>query len=152
MRPVETWTFVGIVAAVVVGIAAGIGAFTFVYARGAAYLTNDPAACANCHIMQEQYDGWTVSSHRSVAVCNDCHTPDAVAPKYFTKALNGFHHSLAFTTGRFHEPIEIGARNRAITEAACRRCHAELVQAIEGHAPTGAIDCIRCHHSVGHLR
>lgn len=33
--------------AVLVGVALGLGAFTFVYARGASYLTNDPAACAN---------------------------------------------------------------------------------------------------------
>ena len=139
------------IAGAVIGVAVGIGAFTFVYARGASYLTNDPAACVNCHVMREQYDGWGVSSHRAVAVCNDCHTPPGLLPKYLTKALNGFNHSLAFTTGRFHEPIEIGARNRAITEAACRHCHAELVQAIEGHASVSPIECLRCHDSVGHL-
>ena len=31
------------------GVIAGIGGYTFVYAKGASYLTNDPAACANCH-------------------------------------------------------------------------------------------------------
>src|SRR6185503_13618775 len=50
----------------IVGLAIGIGAYTFVYARGASYMTNDPNACANCHIMREQLDGWIVSSHRSV--------------------------------------------------------------------------------------
>ncbi|MGH7473570.1 MAG: NapC/NirT family cytochrome c, partial [Candidatus Methylomirabilales bacterium] len=51
-----------------IGLAVGIGAYTFVYAKGASYLTNDPAACANCHIMREHYDGWSKSSHRAVAV------------------------------------------------------------------------------------
>ena len=60
---------------VVAGLAVGIGGYTFVYARGASYLTNDPAACANCHIMREQYDGWTAGSHRAAAACNYCHTP-----------------------------------------------------------------------------
>ena len=32
--------------ATLVGVTAGIGGFTFVYARGYSYLTNDPAACA----------------------------------------------------------------------------------------------------------
>ena len=41
----------GLIAAVVIGIAIGLGSYTFVYARGYSYLTNDPAACANCHIM-----------------------------------------------------------------------------------------------------
>ncbi|HEX6063808.1 MAG TPA: NapC/NirT family cytochrome c, partial [Longimicrobiales bacterium] len=60
---------------VLLGMAIGIGAFTFVYARGSSYMTNDPAACANCHIMSEHYAAWTKSSHRAVAVCNDCHAP-----------------------------------------------------------------------------
>jgi cytochrome c nitrite reductase small subunit len=141
------------VAAVIgLGLALGLGAYTFVYARGAAYLTNDPAACANCHVMREQLDGWIASSHRAVAVCNDCHAPHDLVGKYMTKAINGFWHSLAFTTNDFHEPIAIGARNRAVTEGACRHCHVEIVEAIEtvgrGH---GGVDCIRCHRSVGHL-
>jgi nitrate/TMAO reductase-like tetraheme cytochrome c subunit len=57
---------------VAAGLLLGIGSFTFIYARGASYLTNDPKACADCHVMQEQFDGWQRSSHRSVAVCNDC--------------------------------------------------------------------------------
>lgn len=145
MRPTAALT------AALVGIALGIGAFTFVYARGAAYLTNDPAACVNCHVMREQYDGWMASSHRDVAGCNDCHTEHSLVPKYLTKALNGFNHSLAFTTGWFHEPIEIGARNRAITEGTCRHCHAALARGIEGDTPAAPIACLRCHESVGHL-
>lgn len=140
------------VLAVTVGLAAGIGAYTFVYARGASYLTNDPTACANCHIMREQYDGWITSSHRSVATCNDCHTPPSLVPKYATKALNGFWHSFAFTTGRFHEPIRINARNRAVTESACRGCHAAIVHAMDAVPATGsALSCIHCHRAVGHL-
>jgi cytochrome c nitrite reductase small subunit len=56
-----------------IGMAIGLGVYTFVYAKGASYLTNNPASCANCHIMNEQYDGWLKSSHRAVATCNDCH-------------------------------------------------------------------------------
>jgi nitrate/TMAO reductase-like tetraheme cytochrome c subunit len=50
---------------VAVGLALGVGAYTFVYARGASYLTNDPAAGADCHVMREQYDGWIAGSHRA---------------------------------------------------------------------------------------
>jgi cytochrome c nitrite reductase small subunit len=75
------------------GIALGVGAFTFIYAKGGSYMTNDPKACVNCHIMQEQYDGWIKSSHRSVATCNDCHAPADFIGKYSTKAQNGFWHS-----------------------------------------------------------
>src|SRR6185436_15639047 len=70
---------------VLFGLATGIGGYTFVYARGGSYLTNDPKACANCHVMQNNYDAWMKSSHRAVATCNDCHTPHNVVGKYLTK-------------------------------------------------------------------
>jgi len=145
----STATF--IVIAALVGLGIGLAGFTFVYAKGASYLTNDPAACANCHVMNEQYDGWMKSSHHSVAVCNDCHTPPGLIPKYTTKALNGFWHSFYFTTGTFHEPIQIGPRNREVTERACRKCHQDIVSTIEGPHPKGEeIACLSCHNSVGH--
>jgi cytochrome c nitrite reductase small subunit len=139
-------------AGALVGAAIAIGGYTFVYAQGASYLTNDPAACANCHIMREQFDGWAKSSHRAVAVCNDCHTPPGLVPKYVTKASNGFWHSYAFTTGWFPEPIQITPRNHAVTEKACRKCHQDIVQALEGahREDRSPMSCIRCHWTVGH--
>jgi cytochrome c nitrite reductase small subunit len=71
------------------------------------------------------------------------------------KAKNGFWHSFYFTTGRFHEPIRITPSNRAVTEKACRKCHAAIVTAIdpEPHRnPADATSCIRCHSTVGHMR
>jgi cytochrome c nitrite reductase small subunit len=147
-----------LVLSVSIGVTIGIGLYAFVYAKGASYLTNNPASCANCHIMNSQYDGWLKSSHRSVAACNDCHTPHNLIGKYTTKALNGFWHSFYFTSGSFHEPIRIGARNLTITENACQRCHSELTQAILGGGSGShggnqgeAISCVRCHRSVGHM-
>ena len=102
------------------GVIVGIGGFTFIYAQGYSYLTNDPRACANCHVMREQLDGWVKSSHRAVAGCNDCHTPPDFVGKYYTKARNGFWHSFYFTTGGFHEPIRINEFNRGVTERAFR--------------------------------
>lgn len=141
----------GILLGTTLGLAIGVGGFTFVYAKGGSYLTSDPKACVNCHIMQEQYDAWLKSSHRAVAACNDCHAPHGWIPKYYTKARNGFFHSLAFTTGKHPDPIRINPFNRRVTEAACRNCHAEIVEAMEGpHRAGEAISCIRCHHRVGH--
>ena len=135
-----------------VGLAIGAGAFTFVYGKGASYLTNDPAACSNCHIMKAQYDGWITGGHHGAAVCNDCHTPRNLVGKYYTKALNGFWHSFYFTTGTFPEPIRITARNRAVTEGTCRGCHASIVAAMAADARRGEVSCIRCHRTVGHGR
>src|SRR5688500_14461870 len=104
------------------GVFVGIGVYTFGYAKGASYMTNDPAACVNCHVMREQYDGWMKGSHGKVAVCNDCHTPAGFGAKYVTKAINGFNHSLAFTTQNFPEHIRITERNYRITDKACLKC------------------------------
>jgi cytochrome c nitrite reductase small subunit len=35
-------------------VGAGVGTFTFGYARGFSYLSADPRACVNCHVMNEQ--------------------------------------------------------------------------------------------------
>lgn len=135
-----------------VGITLGLGFYTFIYAKGYSYLTDNPEACANCHVMTEQYSGWISSSHRAVAVCNDCHTPAGVIPKYLTKAENGFRHSFAFTTGWFPEPIHITDHDREITNQACRKCHDEITQAIEGpHAEGDPTMCLTCHQRAGHL-
>jgi len=137
--------------AVLIGLAVGLGAYTFAYARGYSYLLDDPSACANCHVMGEQYDAWIRSSHRAVAGCNDCHTPHDPLGKYVVKAQNGFWHSYYFTTGTFHEPIRITEGNREVTEAACRHCHGDLVEAMDGgHPAADQASCIRCHGDVGH--
>ena len=144
-----------IVIGIAIGLATGVGVYTFVYAKGYSYLSNDPGSCANCHVMNEQYDGWLKSSHKAVATCNDCHTPHDFFGKYYTKASNGFWHSYYFTTGTFHEPIQITERNRQVTESSCRYCHQTMVESITASVPREHfetdVSCIRCHRSVGHL-
>jgi cytochrome c nitrite reductase small subunit len=138
--------------AALAGLAAGLGLYTFGYAKGASYLTNDPAACANCHVMAEHYSGWVKSSHRAAATCNDCHTPPGLIPKYLTKASNGFWHSFAFTSGRYADPLRIKPHNREVTERACRKCHLEVVEAVDGRGHgEPRLACVRCHAGVGHL-
>jgi cytochrome c nitrite reductase small subunit len=158
----------GISFAALLGMTAGLGLFTFGYARGYSYLTNDPAACANCHIMREHHDAWMKGSHHAVATCNDCHTPHTLVRKYLVKARNGFWHSFYFTVGGYPDPLRITPPNHEVTEHACRYCHAEITDAIDHpaqlsspSAPTGPyvaarydepeqISCVRCHRYVGH--
>lgn|SRR5690242_18274994 len=139
--------------AIFLGIAVGIGSYAFVYAKGYSYLLNDPAACSNCHSMRTQYEAWMKSSHHSAATCNDCHTPHNLIGKYAVKASNGFFHSLYFTTGKYPDTIEITKFDRQVTEAACRRCHQAITDAIDAggvHGKTQNIACTRCHFAVGH--
>ena len=144
-------TLLAAIFAVLIGVLIGVGAFTFGYGKGWSYLSNNPTTCANCHVMQSHYDSWQNSSHRHVAVCNDCHLPHHPIGKWITKGDNGFFHSLAFTLENFHEPIEIKPRNRRVTQGTCLYCHAELVhQMIPADESGEAPSCIHCHRDVGH--
>lgn len=136
-----------------VGLLLGIGSYTFQFARGLAYFSNDPNACANCHIMNEYLDSWQKSSHHGRAVCNDCHTPHNLLGKLITKADNGWNHSVKFTLQNFAEPIRIRAVNAERLQANCILCHGELVADIRGgleHADRNEVRCTRCHAGVGH--
>ncbi len=133
------------------GILGGVGLFTLGYGNGLAYLTDDPTACTNCHIMQDHFDAWVKSSHQGVAGCNDCHLPPDFVGKWLTKADNGFFHALAFTTGQFHEPIQIRARNQRVTQSACLHCHGAFVDHMRPAEPGGVMQrCVHCHSDVGH--
>lgn len=140
-------------AALALGVLAGLGAFTFGYGEGTAYLMNDPAACANCHVMQDHYDAWQASSHHDVATCNDCHLPHDFVGKWVVKADNGFFHSLAFTTGNFHEPIQIKPRNARVAQNACLHCHKDFVHSLLPAERGGdMLSCVHCHSDVGHAQ
>jgi cytochrome c nitrite reductase small subunit len=154
---------IGITLALLAGLVLGLGLFTFQYAEGLSYFSSDPAACANCHIMNEQYDSWQKASHHGVAKCIDCHLPHDFVRKYLAKAENGYFHSKGFTFQDFHEPIMIKPRSARILQENCVVCHEgmahELVSSttVSARAPEGApqharetVKCVHCHASVGH--
>lgn len=152
MRRITFVGFSGLVVAMVLGTFVGSAGFTFYYAEGASYLSNDPLACVNCHVMRDYYDSWQKSSHHAVATCNDCHIPHDFVGKWVTKAENGFWHSFYFTFQNFHEPIRIRPSNSAVLQQNCLDCHTEFVSPIIEHQfhdydPRG---CVRCHETVGH--
>jgi cytochrome c nitrite reductase small subunit len=138
----KKWLALGLLS----GIPLGLGLFTFVYAEGASYLSSDPRACVNCHIMRSQYEAWQKGSHHAVATCVDCHLPHDFPWKYVAKARNGYHHSKAFTLQDFPEPIQITEYNAATLQQSCLRCHARLVHELL----TDEVRCVHCHASVGH--
>jgi len=156
------WWPLGLSAAL--GAFAGIGGYTFGYAKGLSYFSTDPAACVNCHIMQAQYDGWQKSSHHAVAVCVDCHLPHDFIPKYLAKAENGWRHGEKFTTQSFQEPIFVQPAGLRILQDNCIRCHRALAPELAMQAQAGvpgqnapaagaqsrAEQCVHCHANVGH--
>ncbi len=144
------WKTLGIVTAL--GIFIGLSVFTFDFAEGLSYFSEDPRACINCHVMREQFDRWNRSSHQAVATCNDCHTPHAFPDKWIVKGINGWNHSVAFTTGNFPNTIRIREFNARIAEENCVECHQTMVSNVHPAAGNAALSCFACHGNVGHKR
>lgn len=135
-----------------IGVLLGGGAYTVYYGEALSYLSSDPKACVNCHIMREQYDGWQKASHHAAATCVECHLPHDFVGKYLAKAENGFWHSKGFTLQDFHEPIRIHEKNASVLQSNCIRCHQDLVHDITSqHIPLQqTVQCVHCHQHVGH--
>jgi len=142
-----------IILAGLLGAIIGLGFFTFHYAEGFSYFSTDPAACANCHIMNDQYASWQKGPHHQAAKCVDCHLPHDFVGKYVAKAENGYHHSKGFTFMDFHEPIMIKPKNANILQDSCIRCHEPLVhELVHGSRSVSgeAVQCVHCHRGAGH--
>lgn len=143
-----------------VGAFGGAVGYTAEYANATAYLSDDPKACINCHIMNDQFKSWSSSSHHARATCNDCHVPhNSILSKYLVKAEHGYRHSKGFTFQDFHEPIRITKASRDVVIDNCVRCHDAMTHEIrlaarreteEDVGPSGGVDCIHCHASVAH--
>lgn len=136
-----------------IGILLGVSGATFIYANGHSYLSADPKACVNCHVMKPQYDGWQKSSHHTAAVCADCHMPQGLFAKYYTKAENGFLHSKAFTLQDYLDPIQIRPSSLKIANQACLNCHSEMTSELSVHKTVKDGEpelCTQCHADVGH--
>ena len=138
--------------AILLGVCLGVGLFTFRYAEGLSYFSTDPRACANCHIMNDEYASWQKGPHHGAARCVDCHLPHEGLSKLIAKGENGYHHSKGFTLQDFHEPILIKSKNSGILQENCLRCHGEFVHEIVAGSTTDrdAVRCVHCHRGVGH--
>ncbi|GJM59612.1 cytochrome c nitrite reductase small subunit [Persicobacter diffluens] len=142
------------------GVFAGLGAYTFYVSKAWVYLSDDPAACVNCHIMAPQYATWQHSSHREQATCNDCHVPhDTQARKYYFKAMDGLRHATMFTLRLEPQVIKIHEAGATVVQENCQRCHDHLTSANdnlqvsfqEAEHGQGKL-CWDCHREVPHGR
>lgn len=134
------------------GAPIGIAGYVVWYGKATSYLTDDPKACMNCHVMKTQYSSWSKSTHRAVATCNSCHAPGNIVQKLKTKALNGMSHSYAFTTDHYQEPIRIKPQNRIKVQSACLNCHSEIFGPGSQSQHQKTASCLNCHSDVGHAQ
>jgi cytochrome c nitrite reductase small subunit len=149
----------GTTVAVIVAVA------LFVYlvnaSRALSYLSHDPKACINCHVMNTQYATWQHSSHARRATCIECHLPTkGFFNKYAAKMRDGWNHSTAFTFNTFKQRIQISDNGADRVQANCVSCHAVLVSRLLENSDryhdfnklrqTDKMRCWDCHRDVPH--
>lgn len=105
---------------IILGVLFGLLLVVLRISNAVSYLSDDPVACMNCHVMTPQFATWQKSSHARVTTCNDCHVPhDNFVRKYFFKASDGLRHATMFTLRLEPEVIHI-------KEAGAGSCSREL--------------------------
>ncbi len=146
---------------IVGGIVAGLGGYTVYMSRAHSYLSDDPSACINCHIMTPYYQSWDHSSHAQWATCNECHVPqDNILNGYAFKAKDGLYHAAVFTLRAEPQAIRPRDESYGVIMNNCIRCHTQLNTEF---VKTGMISysdvnegkgkaCWDCHTKVPHTK
>ncbi|KAB1159534.1 MULTISPECIES: cytochrome c nitrite reductase small subunit [Tenacibaculum] len=146
------------VAIVLIGIVTGLGFFMAKEASLVSYMSDDPLACVNCHVMTPMYNSWMHSSHREQASCNDCHVPhDNVFNKYYFKAKDGLFHASVFTARAEPEVMFMREASQEVVQNNCIRCHIQQVTQVkydgwlENHQENRTErKCWSCHQELPH--
>lgn len=155
IKPPKPWQPVVMV---LLGAAVGILIYIGKVANVASYLTDDPRACINCHVMTTEYITWNHSSHRNVATCNDCHVPhDNVFKQYAFKAKDGLYHATIYTLRTEPQAIVMHEAGQKAVQNNCIRCHfdqvtdAKSISWVDSHL-TDRLDrtCWQCHREIPH--
>ena len=156
LLPSRKWR---VLAIIITGVIVGGGALTLYMLRAHTYLTDDPAACVNCHIMGPYYATWFHSSHSRNATCNDCHVPhENAVKKWVFKGMDGMRHVAVFLTHGEKDVVRANGESSEVIMNNCIRCHTQLNTEFVN---TGRIDymmsqvgegkaCWDCHRDVPH--
>lgn len=153
--PPPRWRLPVIIA---LGILVGLGLLVLRVSRATSYLSDDPQACVNCHVMNPQFASWQKSSHFNKATCNDCHIPHTnIIRQYLFKANDGLQHSFVFTFKLEPQVIKIDASGINVVQENCIRCHKEQMNTTKLITVSGdegmndkAKLCWDCHKEVPH--
>ncbi|MEL7001680.1 MAG: cytochrome c nitrite reductase small subunit [Bacteroidota bacterium] len=145
---------------VLMGAIVGLGIYMIKTANVTSYLTDDPKACINCHVMTTEYITWRHSSHGEVASCNDCHVPhDNVFKQYAFKAKDGLYHATIYTLRTEPQAIVMHEAGQEVVQNNCIRCHSDQVTdpktaSWTSDHLTSRLDrtCWECHRETPHGR
>ncbi len=133
------------------GVILGMLVMTARISEAFSYISDDPKACENCHIMTTQYATWERSSHREVATCNDCHVPhENIVRKYAFKAKDGMRHTFMFTFRLEPQVIRAIPASKQVIYDNCLRCHQQEQLSQLNLLCTSGRNCSECHSMVPH--
>lgn len=110
--------------------------------------SSEPRFCADCHVMEAEYEAWAhAGAHRRIK-CVDCHLPNQNrAMHYLWKSIDGLKDAVLFYSGRVSDDIELTAHGREVLRANCIRCHETTVLLIDTTR-----ECWKCHRGLQHQR
>jgi cytochrome c nitrite reductase small subunit len=142
-------------------LAIGFFGYMLYISKALSYLSSDPKACINCHVMNTQYATWQHSSHAREAKCIDCHLPrDGLVNKYISKAVDGWNHSKAFTLNTYEHAMKISEDGAKRVQNNCISCHKTVTSTLTNNADKyhnfdepyveNGRKCWSCHKSVPH--
>jgi cytochrome c nitrite reductase small subunit len=128
------------------GVSAVVLLFLMLGPPGLLAKSSKPDFCAQCHVMEAQYEAWVhVGAHRR-KLCVDCHLPnDNRAVHYIWKGLTGLKDAVFFYSGRVPERIMLTAHGEAVLQANCIRCHETTVSLMDTERK-----CWSCHRRISH--
>lgn len=157
LRPPSYWLFY---VNLLIAFFVGIFIYTLYVSNAVSYLSDDPKTCVNCHVMRSEFATWQHSSHREVAVCNDCHVPhNNVVNKYFFKAKDGLRHATMFTFRMEPQVIKMHEAGQAVVQKNCQGCHQNVNRdvgllnvTLEDKLHGEGKLCWDCHREVPHGR
>lgn len=116
-----------------------------------AYGGSNPETCANCHVMDSQYENWYHAPHEKFTKCVDCHLPhENIVAYYLEKGRQGAKDVYAFTTGNIPVQIRASEKTKGIIQSNCVRCHEDTVETVMMGAQTFDRYCWDCHRNVSH--
>jgi cytochrome c nitrite reductase small subunit len=138
----------------------GMGLFVMKVSNAFSYLSDDPKACINCHIMTAEYSTWMHGSHGRDTKCVDCHIPhENVVLKYLFKANDGLRHATMFTLRLEPQVIKMHEAGQDVVQRNCKRCHYNQLQNVsalnvnlKNYEHGQGMLCWKCHREVPHGR
>jgi cytochrome c nitrite reductase small subunit len=144
---------------ITLGVLSGLLLLILRISNATSYLSDDPRACINCHVMTTEYASWQRSSHARVATCNDCHVPhNNFITKYAFKASDGLRHATIFTFRLEPQVIRIKEAGTNVVQENCLRCHEHRIDQTYLSRPINLREkekgvgrfCWDCHREVPH--